>query len=79
MIWKSCSTRIQQRSTHNHLKMDADALSENCVLFRIPDDGQSTEHCNKNRNVTSPELCKAYGRYNLISTNKYTHLDKLEN
>jgi hypothetical protein len=27
--------------------MDADAVSGNCVLLRIPNGGQNTEHCNK--------------------------------
>jgi hypothetical protein len=54
--------------------MDADAVSENCVLLRIPDDGQSTEHSNNKSNVTSPDSFKNYVCPNLKSTNKYAHL-----
>jgi len=51
----SCSIRTRQRSTHTHPQMDADAVSGKCVLWRIPNDGQSTEHCNKNKcNISMP-------------------------
>jgi hypothetical protein len=74
MIWNRCPTRTQLRtSPHTHLWRDADAVSENCVLSRIKDVGQSIQHSNNNSN-TSPDPLQNYVCHHLIRTNKYAHL-----
>jgi len=59
--------------------MDADAVSGKCILLRIPNDGHSTEHCNKKECNIS--ITTGYGRKNspIWEANKFETKEDMAN